>query len=246
MRLVLLCFLLPLLFLSGCMSSGQQTPKSALDYYNEGEELAARGHYREALEALEKVREIYESAELNMRAALKIADTHFAAEEYMEAAAAYEDFLKQHPGHPQTPRVLYQLGMSHYHQILAIDRDQTATRNAIVAFESLRNLYPDAPQAKEVPALIQFCQNHLAENELYIGSFYYKTKEYEAAINRLKSIFTEYPDFSSKDKVHFYLGQAYLENGDKTLAALQFEALLQEYPNSELAAKTEKILQKRL
>jgi outer membrane protein assembly factor BamD len=245
MRLAPLCALLALFLLSGCMSA-TPAPKTAAEYYREGEEKFARGDYREALESLEKVREIYESAELNMQAALKIADTHFAAEDYVEAAAAYEDFLKQHPAHPQTSRALYQLGMSYFKQILAIDRDQTATRNAMVAFESLANLYPDAPQAGEAPDLIRYCRDHLAESELYVGRFYLKTEEYRAAIGRLRDIMNAYPDFSGMDRVHYFLGLAYLENGHPPLAAVQFETLLREYPRSELTGKTQDILHSRL
>jgi outer membrane protein assembly factor BamD len=246
MRLVLSCSLLFLVLLTGCMSSGPPASKTALEYYREGEEKFASGQYREALESLEKVREIYESADLNMQAALKIADTHYAAEDYVEAAAAYEDFLKQHPGHPQTSRVLYQLGKSYFQQILAIDRDQTATRNAMVAFESLLNLYPDAPQSREVPDLIRYCRDHLAESELYVGRFYLKTDEHAAAIGRLRGILDAYPDFSGMDKVRFYLGLAYLESGHPPLAAVQLETLLKEYPRSELYGEAEDILRSRL
>jgi outer membrane protein assembly factor BamD len=246
MRLVLSCSLFFLVLLTGCMSSGPPASKTALEYYREGEEKFASGQYTEALESLEKVREIYESADLNMQAALKIADTHYAAEDYVEAAAAYEDFLKQHPGHPQTARVLYQLGKSYFQQILAIDRDQTATRNAMVAFESLLNLYPDAPQSGEVPDLIRYCRDHLAESELYVARFYLKTDEHAAAIGRLRGILDAYPDFSGMDKVRFYLGLAYLESGHPPLAAVQLETLLKEYPRSDLYGEAEDILHSRL
>jgi outer membrane protein assembly factor BamD len=245
MKLVLSCLLLSLVLLTGCAPSVPPASKTALDYYRDGEEQFARGDYREALESFEKVRDIYESADLNMQAALKIADTHYAREDYVEAATAYEDFLKQHPGHPQTARVLYQLGKSYFQQILAIDRDQTATRNAMVAFESLLNLYPDAPQSREAPELIRHCRDQLAESELYVGRFYLKTDEYAAAIGRLHGILDAYPDFSGMDKVHFYLGLAYLENGNPPLAALQLETLLKEYPRSELIGEAEDVLHDR-
>jgi outer membrane protein assembly factor BamD len=241
MKLVLLCSL-PLLFLWGCVSSQNPATMTAKDYYRQGEELYAEGRYTDALKSLEKARETYETADVNMRAELKIADTHFAAEDYVEAAASYEDFLKQHPSNPETPRIMYQLGLSYYQQILAIDRDQTATRNALVAFESLVNLYPDSPLADEAPPYIRSCRDQLAEHELYVGRFYEKTGEYRAAIDRLRGILEDYPEFSGIDKVRFYLGKSYLATGHPPLAALQFEALLRDFPQSELAGDTEEIL----
>ncbi|MEZ4485009.1 MAG: outer membrane protein assembly factor BamD [Syntrophotaleaceae bacterium] len=203
-------------------------------------------NYAEAVTALEKAREIYESAEINTKAELLLADTHFAAEDYTEAASAYEDFLKQHPGHPETARVLSRLGMSYFNQILAIDRDQTATRNAIVTFESLQRLYPNDWRAKEAPAIIRHCRAQLAEHELYVGRFYLKTGEHRSAVNRLSSIAETFPDFSGLDRVSFYLGQAYLANGHPTLAVKTLEQLLREHPDSDLYAEAEKLLRQEL
>lgn len=246
MKLALLCVLLPCLLLVACMSSVTPPPKTAEDYYLEGKTKFEARKYREAITALEEARKIYESAELNMKAALLLADSHFAAKDYPEATSAYELFLKQHPGHPETARVLSRLGQSYYNQILAIDRDQTATRNCIVTFESLQRLYPDDSRAKEAPEIIRYCRNHLARHELYVGRFYLRTGEYRAAINRLREIHDNYPEFSGLDQVSYYLGLAYLENGHPALAVQTLEGLLRDYPDSDLYAKAEKVLRQKL
>ncbi|OEU53444.1 MAG: hypothetical protein BA871_09570 [Desulfuromonadales bacterium C00003096] len=246
MKLAFLCALLPSFLLAACMGPGTPQPKSAEDYYLQGKAEFDDGDYIDAVTALEKAREIFESAEINTKAELLLADTHFASKDYPEAASAYESFLKQHPGHPETARVLNQLGQSYFNQILAIDRDQTATRNSIVTFESLQRLYPDDQRAKEAPEIIRYCRDHLAQHELYVGRFYLKTGEHRSAINRLTAIHESFPEFSGMDQVSFYLGQAYLENGHPALAVKTLEKLLHDYPGSEYYAKAEKLLRQEL
>ena len=246
MKLAFLCALLPSFLLAACIGGGTPQPKSAEDYYLQGKAQFDGGNYMEAVTSLEKAREIFESAEINTKAELLLADTHFASEDYPEAANAYEIFLKQHPGHPETARVLSRLGKSYFNQVLAIDRDQTATRNAIVTFESLQRLYPDDWRAKEAPEIIRYCRDHLAQHELYVGRFYLKTGEHRSAINRLSAIYENFPDFAGLDQVGFCLGQAYLDNGHPALAVKTLEKMLQEYPGSEYYAKAEKLLREEL
>lgn len=221
-----------LLLVAACASTKTTQPKTAEDYLLEGERLLDNGQYQEAITSWEKVREAFYSPELNLLAELKIAEAHFLAKEYVEAAAAYEDFLKQHPEHPRTAEVLFQLGMSFYKQILSIDRDQTATHNALVTFETLVKRFPDDPKKDEARAFAEHCRNRLAEHEFYVGHFYQRTGKYQPAINRLQAIPARYPDFADLDQVYFYLGQAYMKNGERQQAIAAFNSLLREFPQS--------------
>lgn len=241
MKSIIAC-LSALCLLAACSAPVAPEQKSAEEYFRAGELAFADEDYREAITAYEKAMEMYETADLNRRAELRIADAHFANEDYTEAAAGYEDFLKRHPGTPQSARVLYQLGESYFNQILAIDRDQTATRNAMVTFESLLKLYPDAPESAMAPERIRTCRNHLAANELYIGRFYYKDDEAQAAIGRFSDLLEAYPDNPDKDQVYYYLGRTFLKNGHPNLAVTTFEKLIADFPRSPLAAEARTIL----
>lgn len=238
----LFSFLLPFFLLVACSPGSVPPPKTADVYFQEGESFFEQGLYEDAIASWEKVRDTYYSPELNVLAELKIAEAHFRAEHYIEAAAAYEEFLKQHPGHEKTPEVLHQLGMSYFNQMLSADRDQTATRNAVSTFESLRKLYPDDARALAAKSLIDQARGRLAEHELYVGGFYLKYGKPDAAIQRLQRIFSSYPDFPEKDRAYFLLGQAHLQAGQKKEATEAFNTLYREFPNSEFIPKAQKIL----
>ncbi len=246
MKPTLLYTLLLCLLLTACRGAVTPPPRTAEEHYQEARVLFENRRYREAVAVLEIARATYESAETNRNATLLLADTHFAAEDYPEATTMYEIFLRQHPGDPDTPRALSQLGKSYYHQILAIDRDQTAARNTVVTFESLQRLYPDHPLAGEAPEYIRFGNQHLARHELYVGRFYYRTGELRAAIQRLRAIGKNYPDFTAMDQVNYYLGRAYLDNGHHALAVQTLETLLRDHPDSKLYSKAQRILRRKL
>jgi len=233
-----------LLFIVSCAPTRKDSVPSAGYYLQEGEKQFDAGMYEEAIKSWEKVRDSYYSPELNTLAEMKIAEAHFRAKDYVEAAAAYEDFLKQHPDHERTSQILYQLGMSYYEQILSLDRDQTATHNALATFRNLLKRFPEDPHSEEASTYIARCVNQLAAHELYVGRFYLHSKDYKAAIKRLKGIFDLYPGFDGRDQVYFYLGEAYLRAGDRDEAIKVFDTLFDEFPGSEYLIEARKILEK--
>ena len=204
----------------------------------------AKGLYDDAIASWQKVRDSYYSPELNSLAELKIAEAHFLAEEYIEAAVAYEAFLKNHPDSPRVPDVLYQLGLSYSYQILASDQDQTSTVYALNAFTTLKDRFPQDRRKEEVQIYIDRCLNQLAASELNVGQFYLRTKAYSASVKRIEGLLKKYPNFYERDKAYYYLGQAYLLNGEKEKAIVAFNTLFNDYVGSEYILDAQKFIEK--
>lgn len=236
--------LLPLLLLA-CAKTVVPPPKTAATYFQEGEAFYDKGLYEEAVKAWEKVRDSYYSPEMNVLAELKIAEAYYLGGQYVEAATAYEDFLKQHPNHERANEALYRLGMSYYQQILSADRDQTATRNALVTFQTYLQRYPDARNAEEAQVFAKRCEDRLAEHELLVGRFYLRTEHPEAAIGRLEGLFKDFPNYQDRDVAWYYLGQAYLDKGERKKAIQAFNTLYREFPGSEYILPAQKYLEEK-
>ncbi len=238
--------LLALLLITACSSKTAPPSdfKEAAVHFQQAEDYFERGLYQDAIASWEKVRESYYSPELNTLAELKIAETHFLAKDYLEASVAYEEFLKNHPGHARLPDILYQLGIAYYNQLRSPDQDQTATRNALSTFRTLQTRYPDDARASEVQSYIDACLNQLATSELIVAKFYFKTGHYAAAINRINGLREKFPDFESLDEAYLYLGQAYFKNGDRDKAIEAFNALRNTYPASRYITDAEKFVKK--
>lgn len=218
------------LLFQGC--STPQTIKNADQMYREGEQLYQEGKYEAAIAQWKKVKETYQSPELSTKAELNIADAYFLNKDFIEAAAGYEDFRKLHPKHPQADFALYRQGMSYFNQIHGIDTDQTPVRNAQITFASYLTAYPGGAQLAEVKEMNKECHDKQLQYELYVGRFYLKTDAYKAAIARFEESLKLFTDSARRDEVLYYLGKAYLQDGQKEKARETFNQLIKDFPTS--------------
>lgn len=239
-----LTLLVATLLVAACTSTVVPPPKKGEYYYNEGERFFDKELYDDAIASWEKVRDSYYSADLTTKAELKIAEAHFLAEHYLEAAIAFESFLKNHPDHPETANVLFSLGQSYFRQFLKADQDQTATHNARTTLRNFLLRFPEHDRIAEAEAMVKQSNNLLAAHDIYVGRFYMRTKQYQAAISRLAPVFELYPDAAQLDSAWYYLGLAYLRSGQSEKAAEAFNALFRNYPESKFVRKGQKVLAK--
>jgi outer membrane protein assembly factor BamD len=176
-----------------CLSGGKQL-ESPEELAEKGMESFEDEDYSDALKAFNTLKERYPYSRYAILAELKVADAHFYRKEYPEAIGAYEDFVQLHPKNEAIPYVKYQIGVCYYEQMLSIDRDQTPTRLAILSFERLLKEHADSAYASEATKKINDCRTLLAEHELYVGRFYFKSKHYSAALGRFEGVLTGYID----------------------------------------------------
>ena len=235
---ILICLLL-----AACGGSKAKPETSAEKYFKQGERYFESNLYEDAITSWEKVRDTFYSPELSMLAELKIAEAYYVSERYEEAAIAFSDFLKQHSNDFRAPTILYRMGLSYYQQILSPDRDQTSTRNALHSFQELTRRFPDDPQAQEAGYLSQRCRTRLAENEVYVGRFYFKRKQYQPAIERLERLLESFPDYYYRDEAYFYLGDAYLKTEQPDKANSIFSRLFVEFPGSDYVEDAQELLE---
>ena len=233
-------FILATVFLQGCSTPQVNKPADVL--YKEGEQFFQDGKYEDAIAQWKKVKETYQSPELTTKAELNIADAYFLNTDYIEAAAGYEDFRKLHPKHPKADFALYRQGMSYYNQIHSIDTDQTPVKNAQTTLASYITLYPAGEHLTEVQEKNRECRDKQLQYELYVGRFYLKTDAYKAAIARFEESLKMFTDTARRDEVLYYLGRAYLEDGQKAKGREVFGQLAREFPGSAYIADANKAM----
>lgn len=187
--------------------------KTAEQLVAEGMTAYEDGKYRRAIEAFQQLKDWYPFSKYAILAELKLADAHFELEEYEEAIYAYEEFERLHPRNEAVPYVIYRIGSSYIAQMNSIDRDQTAVRKALDTDRRLVRMFPEDPYADKARERIQTCQRNLAEHEFYVGMFYYKNDHYEPAMDRFKTVLSDYPDVGIHQKALEYIArcQAQLE-----------------------------------
>jgi len=233
-----------LYFLAGCASTSTPrgtTPEALL---LEGDEYSGQKKYEDAILRWKKAKEMVTAPDIVALADLKIADALFADEKYIEAAAEYENFRKLHPSHESIPYVVYRLGYCYFNEIAGIDTEQTPVKNAVAMFETFLRQYPSSADADKVREKLAVSRDKQLQYEIYVGRFYFRTGKYPSAIKRLEEALVSFPKSDFHDETLFYLGQAYLAQGEKKKGGETLTRLLHDYPSSKLAGKAKKLLRK--
>ncbi|MEW5734893.1 MAG: outer membrane protein assembly factor BamD [Thermodesulfobacteriota bacterium] len=182
------------LLVSACASKNKGNEKPAEVLAQEGMAAYDKGDYTVAIQAFETLRDWYPFSKFIPLAELKIADSHFAKEEYDEAIVGYEQFEKMHPSNEAVPYVIHQIGMAYFKQRRSPDRDQSPSENALAAFSRLRSQFPDSPYSAQCADEMRECLRLMAEHDLLIGEFYYRQDKYEAALARFEKVVEKYED----------------------------------------------------
>jgi outer membrane protein assembly factor BamD len=173
------------------------------------------------------------------------------------ASAEYREFRTLFPFSPSAPYAQYQIGMTFYKKILGPGRDQTKTEQALEEFKKVLTNYPTSEEAKKkvltnyptseeakaAQEKVQDCENRLAAHIFQIGRHYYKVKSFSAAINRLRRILIEFPNFPEMDKVYYYMGDSFYLGKNFPQAFAHFTKLISDYPQSKFAKKAKKKLE---
>lgn len=184
-----------LMVVSGCSWSKDKPEKTADELAAEGQTYFADEKYDKAIKSYKKLKDWYPFSGHVKEAELKIADAHYRMESHDEAILAYNEYERMHPNDEKIPYVIYQAGRCDFDRIESVDRDATATRQALAAFQRLESRFPESEYAKKAKPHIETCLKNLAAKEMEIGLFYFKAKKYKAALNRFAAVVTDYPDF---------------------------------------------------
>lgn len=232
-----------LLLLQGC-SSNVNLNRPIDQLYKDGEISFQKGKYKDALAQWKRVQESFPPPELSARTEINIADAHLLNKEYIEAAVEYDNFRKLHPSHELVGYALFGQALSNFKQIKGIDTDQTPLKNAQVLFESYLKLYPNGANTLDAQEKIRECRDKQLQYELYIGRFYWRTKEYSAAAGRLEGALYNFSDLPRSDETLFLLGRVYVDQGQKSKGREIYARLLKEYPKSSFAPEVKKLSDK--
>lgn len=184
---------------------GDVEEKTPPELLIEGQEYLESGRYQSAAEAFQQITDRYPYSPQAIRAELLLADSVFKRKDYAFAYELYDEFERLHPRNENIPFVIYRKGMCHLERVSTIDRDQTHTHAAKDEFERLVRLYPDDGYAKAARVKIRKCLIYLAEYELYVGHFYFKTGNLRAAMGRYKYIIENYPDMGQYNEALEYI-----------------------------------------
>lgn len=242
---IILSVLLTLFVVSGCefldLFMKKDLPRSSAEgLYARASEEYNKGSYKKAQEYFLRVKEEYPLHELAVLADIGVADSLYSDKEYAQATDAYSDFISLHPLNENVPYAIYQMGMCHYKQMEAIDRDQTETVKARKEWEKLIDRYPQSKFSPMAEKMLREVKQKLAEREFYIGEFYLKQKKYQAALARFEKIAREYPNVGLDYKVEYYINETKAKIAEEEKEKLKAEEEKKKKEEQQMKKEEEK------
>lgn len=257
--------LLPLLWTVACGASCSafQTnlQDTQVDYqetarqnFEKAEEEMVDEQYNEAIKFFDYVKNKFPYSKYALLAELRIADAHFAREKWIEAADAYRIFVRFHPRHEKVPYATFRVALAYSKEIdedvwwfpTAIEKDQSAAKDAVRAFDEYLARFPDDEHVKEARELRGQARARLAETDLYAADFYEDRKKWQGAIWRYERVAKEFAD-TPKAPIAL-LRAAKIADGelqDAAMAAALYERLVREHPTAPEAEEAKKALAAR-
>ena len=158
------------------------------------------------------------------RAMLMSAFCSYQANKYADAISTADQYISLHPGSSEVAYAFYLKAISLYEQIVEVNRDQSATQQALVALQDVVQRFPDTEYARDANLKIDLTNDHLAAKEMTVGRYYQKQGDHIGAINRFKVVVVQYQTTSQIAEALERLTESYfalgLDNEAQTAAAI--------------------------
>jgi outer membrane protein assembly factor BamD len=190
--------------MNGCKSSKPPEEMSAQSLYDKATAMIEEEDYLEAKKFLEVLKLQYPASQYADDAQFRLAEIHYAREEFILAAYQYNTLRKVYPSSKYIKRSMYQAAMCMYHSTLSFERDQKYTRKAIKSFTEYQTLYPEGDSLyKKASVYIDELRNKLAHKEYFTAELYRKMDYPKSSIIYYDSVIDNYSDTDYYEMAYF-------------------------------------------
>lgn len=213
--------------------------------FADADALMSKGNFESAAKKFEDVDREHPYSPEARRAIVMAAYSYYKAGKTPEAIAAAERYTTMHPGTKEAPMAHHIIAQSYFDQMKTPNRDQDATRKALAQFKILKARYPESTYAQKADNQIRLCEDTLAAQEMEVGRYYLNKGNHIAAINRFKTVVTEYQTTAHVEEALYRLSASYLALGIAPEAQNAVAVLGHNFPNSSWYRDAYALLQKQ-
>ncbi len=174
--------------------------------YELGLEALDSGDHLAAMEHFSRVKNKFAYSKYAGLSELRIGDSYFEQQKYVEAIDTYRTFIQRRPNHEEVDYASWRIAKGYFEQIPSdfflfpppYERDRGAIIDAERSFARLLRLFPDGRFEEKARAGRAKCRDALAQYELYVARFYLTDERYLSARGRLETVFSEFDDVSAR------------------------------------------------
>jgi outer membrane protein assembly factor BamD len=202
--------------------------------YNEGLYLMNEKKDSKAAEKkFEEVDRQHPYSDWARKSLLMSAYASYQSADYDGCIGAATRYVTLHPGSPDAAYAQYLIAASHYDQIPDISRDQGRTEKAMSALEEVIRKYPTSEYAVSAKAKLEGARDQLAGKEMEIGRYNLEKRNFTGAINRFKTVVTQYQTTRHVEEALERLTEAYMALGIVQEAQTAAAVLGHNFPDSK-------------
>jgi len=211
--------------------------------FERGQEAVKNEKWVNAREYFRNIVDNYPQSPFRPDAKLALGDTYLSqggTENLLLAANEFREFQTFYPTHQRADYAQLQLARSYTRQMLAPERDQSATRDAIKEIEVFLQRYPNSALMSDARQIEREAKDRLSTAGYRVGYFYFRQRWYPGAIDRFREVLSNDPEFTRRDAVYYYLAEALYRTDKKAEALPYYERLLREFEQSEFLLEAQK------
>jgi outer membrane protein assembly factor BamD len=202
--------------------------------YNEGLYLLNNKHEsNDAAKRFEEVDRQHPYSDWARKSLLMSAYAYYEARDYDSCIGAASRYITLHPGSPDAAYAQYLIAASNFDQIPDITRDQGRTEKAIASLEEVVRKYPNSEYATTARRKLESARDQLAGKEMLVGRYYMDKRDFTGAINRFKTVVTQYQTTRHVEEALERLTEAYMALGIVSEAQTAAAVLGHNFPDSK-------------
>ncbi len=224
------------LALAGCASSNDAAkmlnPDPPDKMYATADQLMSRGKYDDAAKKFEDLDRDHPYSAEARRAIVMAAYAYWRAGKTQEAIATARRYTTMHPGTKEAALAHHIIISSYFDDMVGPNRDQSNARKALAELKTLKARYPDSPYARDADNRMRIAEDSIAASEMEVGRYYLKRRNYLAAINRFKTVVTDYQTTAHVEEALMRLTECYMALGIKQEAQTAAAVLGHNFPSS--------------
>ncbi len=201
--------------------------------WNDAQEKMAKGSNVKAAELFERIDQLYPYSEEAKKATLMAAVAYQKAGKGQEAVAAARRYLQLHPGSKEAAQAQEIISTAYFDRVSAPSRDQGETKKAIAELETLLRRYPNSDFTEDAKRRLKLARDTLAAAEMNVGRYWQKKGNYLAAVNRFKTVVTDYQQTAHVEEALMRLTECYMALGITSEAQTAAAILGHNFPDSQ-------------
>ena len=181
-----------------------------------------KGDFMRASTLFDAVSAYYKGTERSETVLNYMAKSYMGQKDYFSASEYYKTYVKTYPKGKYVIESKYMIGYCYYLDSPDARLDQTATRDAIAAFQEFIEVYPESERVPEANKLLDKMTDKLAykaylNSKLYYNLGNYMGNNYESAVIAAQNALKNYPSTIYREELSLLILQAKYEQASQSI-----------------------------